>query len=117
MTVSGREEGRTRGGRGRLLITPLCTPVLVAGDSCVNVTVRLPLVISLGSAHWLLCSHGESVSGPSASSLAGVGGKQSGGTGFPEIPKVLPLPCFRILLAESNYLPKVEIIIIHSVTF
>lgn len=97
--------GRTRGGKGRFLITPLCTVVLVAVDLCVNAKVRLSLVISLGSVHWLLCSHGESVSGPSASTLTGVGGKQSGDTGFPEISKVLPLPCFRILLAESNYLP------------
>lgn len=105
MTVSGREVGRTRGGKGRFLITPLCTVVLVAVDLCVNAKVRLSLVISLGSVHWLLCSHGESVSRPSASTLTGIGGKQSGGTGFLEISKVLPLPCFRILLAESNYLP------------
>lgn len=31
---------------------------------CVNAKVRLSLVISLGSAHWLSCSHGESVAWP-----------------------------------------------------
>lgn len=31
---------------------------------CVNAKVRLSLVISLGSAHWLFCSHGESVAWP-----------------------------------------------------
>lgn len=75
MAVSGREVGRTRGGRGRFLITPVCTIVLVAVDLCVNAKVRLSLVISLGSVHWLFCSHGESVSGPSASTSTRAGGK------------------------------------------
>lgn len=35
----------------------------------VNAKVRLSFVINLGSAHWRLCSHGESVTGPPTSPL------------------------------------------------
>lgn len=99
MPISGREAGRTGGGKGRFLITPPCTVMLVAvkvlceceGQAAIvyqlcSLATLFPWWISLRALH----KH--------------INWGRGCGRGFPETSKVLSLPCFRILLAESNYL-------------